>query len=152
MVSLIVSPKVAPSDAEVSLPDKGSSTSTSQAEAVLDTKITNSGSKYSRGRGSPTTVIAAEESTILVWKMDELVARVKADPVNVGFPVVGGVAKSLVARTRHQSLRQSLTNYKAVLQAVLSDGQAQTEEKHFLRECREKFNISDEHHWEALAA
>lgn len=139
-------------------PRDGSPTPTTAGRGTSDASCPDSNSKPDMRTAmdtgelcSSTSVVAAEDCVLLVWPMDELVSRVKGDPVNIGFPLLGGMAKSLVARSRTQKLKQSLTSYEAVMQAVLSDGEARPEEKHFLRECRQKFDISEEDHWAVLS-
>lgn len=93
-----------------------------------------------------TSVVVAKDVLLLVWPMDELMRKVNSDPT-IALPLVGGFARSLVARTRNQSLKQNLTSYATAIKGALADGVAGTEEKRFLMECRQKFNVSEEQHW-----
>lgn len=136
------------------LPDKRTLDHSESAAGTTTSEERRAAAPEKEGEGekdtlhpSHTSVVVAKDALLLVWPMDELVKRVKADPVNLGFPLVGGMARSLVARSRNQSLKQSLTSYEAVMKAVLADGEVRSEEKRFLRECRQKFNVSEEHHW-----
>lgn len=115
------------------------------SESIADQDSAPDKERFQHGTAH-TSVVVAKDVLLLVWPMDELMRKVNSDPT-IALPLVGGFARSLVARTRNQSLKQNLTSYATAIKGALADGVAGTEEKRFLMECRQKFNVSEEQHW-----